>query len=176
MYWYHGFEHCACQYIGWAETQLSHPPHHHYCVHFHHRHRYLLGPHGCPSAYHLPRTGSHHLDHHGVCRHGGWSCLFMLNMPRCSHAVAVHTCTWRCFMGQPSAFYSCGCTSWFIGRAVMPSNVYLQRRKSLNWHVTLPSHEHHDVPNHRHIDCFIQILVQAQKKSTSKICITETLW
>ena len=61
-----------CHYPSGAEAPFSQSPVHGPCIQLHHRYWYLLGSHGCPTAYHLPRTGSHRLDHHGLRRHRGW--------------------------------------------------------------------------------------------------------
>ena len=71
-YCYHGSTLLPCHYPSGAEAPFSQSPCHGPCIQLHHRYRYLLGPHGCPTAYHLPGTGSHRLDHHGLRRHRGW--------------------------------------------------------------------------------------------------------
>ena len=89
---YHGSILFHCRSPCGAETQFPHPPIHGSCIQLHHRYWYLLGPHGCPTAYHLPGTGSRYLDHYGLRRHRGWSrlCRICHGVPSLWLLVLVH--------------------------------------------------------------------------------------
>ena len=156
MCWHHGSK--PYQYSSRAEAPFSRHPWYSPSVYFHHRYWHLLGPHGCPTAHHLPGTGSHRMDHHGLRGHRGW--------PRVCWICHGVPSLWLLLLVSGDILWTRHWLSAFVGLLLHQQTGHWCNQKpagsDVSFYITVKSHSH-GVPIHLPFSYLYNSLFQQRK-------------